>query len=330
MGVNQNTFVPTVGNVLVRDVAADSIVLRAKTLVNSSINVSTSNTEISGGEFSQLLYDYNYARRMEVSMSDARFDIGYIALNVGNPIQNQLTDVWQFDEDITLGVGGAGTVTGTPVGKVYVFNPETGSVQTVTPTGSNISIPALANKAVKVSYKKNETIDMITIDADTFPKTYELTIEVKVYNADGHCETIQYIFPQWKPSGSFEISLASESPTTSNITGKVLATSDQVYGYVKIIPVTSTVTYTTIASSVGEVAIEVLEDYTLTTFGLRGGNYSPVVLAASSCTYASSDQTKATVSATGVITGVAEGSSYITIEHQTSGLTDVVEVTVTA
>jgi hypothetical protein len=334
MGVNQEQYITTVANCFLRDTDLDAIVMKSKTLVNSNIAFNVQEQEIRGGEFNKLLYVYNYGRTGEITLEDARYEPALVAINCGQTIQNQASNVYVFEEEVTLDAGGNGSVTlETPVAgaKAYVQT-STGSIVTKAFTGSNFAMGGgYASQKVKVTYQYSETVDMITIDGTSFPKAYELVLEVKVFDAGGLKEKVQWIFPQFKPSGNFEMPLASESPSTSSMTGKVLATSDDIYGYKKVIPVSSSVTYTAITADVAEVALETGETYALAVYGLRGsGIYAPVTFAANSCTYVSSDETKATVSSSGVITGEGAGTAYITITHTDSSLTDVVEVTVTA
>ncbi|OQW34509.1 MAG: hypothetical protein A4E20_10845 [Nitrospira sp. SG-bin2] len=64
----------------------------------------------------------------------------------------------------------------------------------------------------------------------------------------------------------------------------------------------------------------------ITVTGNNGVNYTP------DCTFVSSDLTKATVSSTGLITGVATGSATVTVTYKAANpdLTDTVAVTVSA
>jgi hypothetical protein len=330
MGVNQEQYITTVANCFLRDTDLDAIVMKSKTLVNSNIAFNVQEQEIRGGEFNKLLYTYNFGRTGEITLEDARYEPALVAINCGQTIQNQASNVYVFEEEVTLDAGGNGSVTlKTPIAgtKAYVQT-STGNIVTKSFTGSNFAMGGgYANQKVKVTYQYNETVDMITIDGTSFPKAYELVLEVKVFDAGGLKEKVQWIFPQFKPSGNFEMPLASESPSTSSMTGKILATSDDIYGYKKVIPVSSSVTYTAITADVAEVALETGETYALAVYGLRGGLYAPVTFAATDCTYASSDTNVATVNANGVISFAGAGTAYITVTHTASSLTDVVEVT---
>jgi hypothetical protein len=61
-----------------------------------------------------------------------------------------------------------------------------------------------------------------------------------------------------------------------------------------------------------------------------GVSFTPAQIASPACTYVSSDPTKATVSATGLVTPVAAGATTITVTNTASGKTDTCVVTVQA
>ena len=245
MGVNQDQFITTVAKCFLRDPVSDAIVMKSKTLVNSNIAFNVEETEIRGGEFHKLLFTYNYGRTGEITLEDARYEPAIFAIQMGQTIQNKLSNVYVFEEDVTLDGSGSGSVNlQTPIAgtKAYVQLPDK-SIVTNSFTGSDFSLGAsYANQKVKVTYQYNETVDMITVDGDSFPKSYELVMEVKVFDKEGEKERIQWIFPAFKPSGNFEMPLASDSPSTSGMTGKILD-DDGIYGYKKIIPVSSVVNY---------------------------------------------------------------------------------------
>lgn len=330
MSVNQDQFITTVANCFLRDTTLDAIVMKSKTLVNSNIAFNVQETEIRGGEFHKLLYVFNFGRTGEVTLTDARYEPALVGINCDQTIQNQFSSVYVFEEKVILDASGDGTVTlETPIAntKAYVQIADK-SIVTKTFSGSNFSMGMpFANQEVYVTYQYNENVDMITIDGTSFPKSYELVMEVKVWDKDGLKEKVQWIFPAFKPSGNFEIPLASDSSTTSTMTGKVLDDND-VYGYKKVIPVSGAITYSAITADVGEIDLDSGEDYTLTVYALRGGIYAPATLDNADCDFESSEMGVATVSTTGLVKYVGDGTSYITIEYE--GLTDVVKVVCSA
>lgn len=323
-----NEFVPTVADCFLRDTDTDTIVQKSKTLINSNVNFSVDETEIRGGKFHKLLYNFNHSRTGEISLEDAEWKNESLAINCGTTFQSQLTDVYIFEESVKLDASGNGAVTQkTPIdGSSAYVQVDNRTVITKNFSGSNFSMGAgYANQEVYVTYKYNDTIDVLTIDGSSFSKTYELVMAFESYNKNGLKEKILLTFPAFKPSGNFEINLGSDSPSTSTMNGKVMDSND-VYGTVKIIPVSgASVSYASIVADTGLVELESGEDYMITVYGMRSGMYSPVKLNNSDLTFESSSNSIATVDSTGLIEYVGEGTSYITITHD-SGFIDTVQV----
>ncbi len=328
MGVNQDQYITTVADCFLRDVNIDQIVMKSKTLVNSNIAFNVEETEIRGGEFHKLLYTYNYGRTGEVTLEDARYEPALFALSCGQTIQTKMTDLYVFEEAVTLDTSGKGVLTKeTPLsGKnVYVQLPDK-SIVTKSLSGVNaIDVGAsYANNVVYVTYQYNSLAEVVTVDGDSYPKTYELVMEVKVWDKDGLKEKVQWVFPAFKPSGNFELPLASNTPTTTSMVGKVLD-DNGIYGYKKVIPISTSVSYSAITADVGELTLSESEDYTLTVYALRGsGIYAPTVLNNTDCSFVSDTQGVAEVASDGKISYKADGEAIITITDE--GLTDIVRV----
>src|SRR5690606_23385522 len=138
-----------------------------------------------------------------------------------------------------------------------------------------------------------------------FPKAYELTIQVKVFDKSGHIGNIEWTFPQFKPDGNFELGFAAETPITTSMTGKILADEDGAYGSLSFQPVGGTsVGFTQLATSPSEVQLDPAvagDSEQLTVIGIRGGAYSNVIVDPADLTFTSDDTNVATVSASGLV-----------------------------
>lgn len=323
-------FVVTVADCMLRDVEKDMIVLKSKTLLNSNVSFSVEETEIRGGKFHRLLYTYNHSKTGEITLEDAAWKLESLAINSGAEFQKQLTDVYVFEERVVLDETGKGTVKNkTPIsGSSAYVQVDNRTIITKNFTGSNFDMgAAYANKEVYVTYKYNDTVDVLTIEGEKFPKSYELTMEFEIYDAKyGIREKVLLIFPAFKPSGNFEIGFASDTPSTSSMNGKVLD-SNGVYGSVKVIPVAEAdISYTSIAADTGLIELSSDEEYTLTVYGTRSGMYGNVALNNSNLEFESSNESVATVDSAGLVEYVGDGTAYITIIHPETGFVDTVQV----
>jgi hypothetical protein len=321
-------FLVSVADIILRDTVADTIVAKGKTLINSAFTQSVTNDEVRGGFGNGLAYVFSHDKKIDVSVEAANFMVEYIALNNGVGIVNGLKNYFVYDEVVTLSAG-SGVVATTPVGSIYVQKAD-GSIVTVTPSGMNFTVSGGANTTVRVSYQTSTSVDSISIDADKYPNAYELTLIAKIFEGSGQVAELQIKIPQFKISGTFDLTLGAASVSTSKLDGSALVNTDGSYATIMIKPVGSTaVTYQAIAATPSAVSVSSASPTAqITVYGIRGGVYANTVVTAG-CTFVSSTPATATVNSSGQITRVAAGSTTITITHTASTLTDSVIVTST-
>lgn len=327
MPQNQDQFVVSVANVILRDTNTNELVLKGKTLLNSNLTQEVSNTEITGGKGNQLLYDWNHSKRLNVTIEDAVWRESYIALNNGVNIISETDEFYVLDEEVTLS-SGSGSVENSPVSSLYVEKPD-GTIVTIEPSGKDFTVSGLTDETVYVTYRYEDTIDTISIDADKLPSSYELTMFTEMYEAEQKLADVQILVPKFKPAGNFEINFASDAASTSNLEGKALTSGNaNTYAKVKVKTVTDEEYIFAIASTPSDVTLASSETQQITTYGLRSGvhgnkTYDP---SNSDLTYTSSDDAVATVDTDGLIEYVGVGTCTVTIEHTGESLTDQIQV----
>lgn len=324
----QKLFAVSVADAYLRDTNLDALVVKGKALLTSSMEQTMQESEIFAGRGSQLQYTFNYQKVLAFQISAADFSPVYVAIQSGSEIKNKLSNYFT-DESVTFDNTGSATLSKTPIAgtKVYVENGK-GST-TVTPTGTVLSVPSLADKTVNVAYQFETTVDEITISASDFPKAYELTLISDIFNADGTKAYEQQIeVPLFKLDGALTLSLQHDSVNEFTLNGKALADSKGNYAYIKYLPVEgANIGVTMIATTQAEVSLSAGDTHTIEVLGIRPAPYGNVLLDNSTLTFSTDDPAIADVAPTGEITAVASGQVNITIEDA-SGNTDIVEVTV--
>jgi len=120
----------------------DVLLFTAKTLLDSSIEVTLGNTEVRGGRGNQLLYVYYHSNAMNITLNDTQWNLNFLGSTVG---QSAVTGNNEYvEETITLGASGAGTVLGTPLAiqgtALYGWVTQLdGTIERVTFTGSSFA-----------------------------------------------------------------------------------------------------------------------------------------------------------------------------------------------
>lgn len=219
----QKQFLVGVADVTAYD-ASDNILFQSKTLLNSTMEVTVGNTEIRGGRGNQLLSNYFHTTAMSISLEETQFNLAMLGSTIGETVQVG-NDVYT-EENVTLGGGGAGTVTGTPLATqgstVYGWVKLTdGTTERVTFTGQNFTAAGgSSGEIVCVRYFANNAASRsITIPANVIPKVVRLVMEAQL-NGDSvgtqKIGTLQIIVPQFQLNGAFTLNLASDKLNCRN------------------------------------------------------------------------------------------------------------------
>ena len=327
-------------------------IFTSKTLQESGISISVTAEDIRGGLSNPLLGRYFHDSILEANITDALFNLQYLALNVGGQVVIGGSSL--VTETVT---GGSGTltVTGTPVafgsaGTVGWYtvagqdnwSPLTFSGQTATVEG------VTSENTYCVRYNASDAgIQEFTVPSAIIPSEVHLVMTYPLFAGGTSPEAISTSsqvgelivdIPRFQFAGNVELSLTSSGAATSNLSGSALASYTTAN-------CNDMGTYGTIKQKI--YGGNWYDD--LTTIAVDGGNFSIAdgatkklkvigifkngtgVLDNSKLTFTSSASSTASVTNAGVVTGEATGSANITITvtNKTSVAT-MVGVTVTA
>lgn len=327
-------------------------IFTSKTLQESGISISVTAEDIRGGLSNPLLGRYFHDSILEANITDALFNLQYLALNVGGQVVIGGSSL--VTETVT---GGSGTltVTGTPVafgsaGTVGWYtvagqdnwSPLTFSGQTATVEG------VTSENTYCVRYNASDAgIQEFTVPSAIIPSEVHLVMTYPLFAGGTSPEAISTSsqvgelivdIPRFQFAGNVELSLTSSGAATSNLSGSALAS------------------YTTAnCNDMGTYGTVKQKIYggnwydELMTIAVDGGNFSIAdgatkklkvigifkngtgVLDNSELTFTSSASGTASVSDAGVVTGEATGSANITITvTDKTSIATMVGVTVTA
>ena len=171
-------FIVSVANALLIDEKTNTLVCKAKALIDSALKQELSKMEIKGGWGNKTLFVYNYDKKITIDLNSASFEPSFFAINSGVDIQNKLKGVYKFEEKVELDAfTGKGSLSTLPVGKVFVMiNNKTGL--TVEAIEKEITIPSHKGDTVKVTYQFEKTVDTIELNAEKSTGVYKLVLEI--------------------------------------------------------------------------------------------------------------------------------------------------------
>lgn len=327
-------------------------IFTSKTLQESGISISVTAEDIRGGLSNPLLGRYFHDSILEANITDALFNLQYLALNVGGEV------VVGGNSLVTETVaGGSGTLTvqGTPV----AFG-NAGTVGWYTVAGQEDWAPltfegkvatvsgVVAGTDYCVRYNANDAgIQEFTVPSAIIPSEVHLVMTYPLFAGGTNVEQISTSsqvgelivdIPRFQFAGNVELSLTSSGAATSNLSGSALASYTTAncndmgaYGTVKqkIYGGNWYDDLTTIAIDGGNFSLASGATKTLKVIGIFKNGTG--VLDNNNLTFTSSATGTASVSNAGVVTGATSGSANITVTvTDKTSVSTMVGVTVTA
>lgn len=333
----------------------DQLIATATTLLDSSITVGSTAEEVRGGPGAKLLGKYYHTSTFDINLTDVLFKLEYFAFQTGSAIQ-QIADVFT-SEQVTLGDGGSGTITGTPAvyqsyGTIgWAAKPGSDAYQKITFTEKAFTVAGAKEGDIYcVKYiSTDNAARQITISSSFIPSEVTLVMTANLYRAGGRGENdvnnsskigiVQVLVPRFQFNGSMELSMTSTGVANSPIAGSALDNpsadcSDG--GYYAII--TEQLSGSSWYDNVFALAIEDSDIELATTTGtatlsvyalpLNGAAFKPPY---EDLTFTSAANGTATVTQEGVVTGVAQGSTTVTVSIKNkAGVEAIANITVPA
>ena len=226
----------------------------AKTLTDSSINISVSNEEIRGGEGAQLLGKFFHTTVFNLSLTDALFDFEYIMKQTGSELSGSTDTVtwktytatynsnnsrWEItfgngETPATLDFDGLYTVT-----KIIAWSDQynlhsieltqsAGNVYYISGGVTGVSTEA-TDFCVTCPIATNGT-RQIKVNAMYYPAEFSLIMRAKLFSGDA-CKVsdgqaageVVIEIPRFQLDGTIDLAMAMTSPATYSLNGSALA-----------------------------------------------------------------------------------------------------------
>lgn len=228
-------FLAGVANAEIFD--GDELFASARTLVDSSISIGVTAEDIRGGQGAQLLGKYFHTTSFGLKMTDALFNIEYLAANVGAALE-QSGDVF-YNESKTTDATGALTLSKTAVavrngGAVFAYiklASSTSDVRTkyVVTVGNTVT-GLTANTEYCVRYMYNAQGTSIKVSAKFVPATLHVVLTAPLFSGDSNNPTtgtevgsLTIDVPRFLLSGAQDLSMSATGAAQTSFEGSALA-----------------------------------------------------------------------------------------------------------
>ena len=310
--------------------SSQNLVLVGKTLLDASIETTLANTDVRAGRGNQLQYIYYHTAEMNINIAEAQWNLDFLAKQVGQDVATG-ANIYQ-EETVTLAGGGVGTVVGTPlaVSGATIYGWATlddGTVQKVTFTGKTFPVSGGSeNDIVCVRYYAlNSATQSLTIPSNFVPSILSLVLVAQLASSDSSTNIIgevQIEVPRASMTGAFTISLTPDGVASTPLAVRALASAQTFAGC----------TSTNVYAKINEVIYNTNWYDNVVGLSIEGGDFAlthpatrqlvvraiPVTGAAfippvADLTFSSGTVGTATISAAGLVTTVAAGTSLLKV-----------------
>ena len=337
--------------------SGDQLIGIGKTLSDTTFNTSITAEEVRGGPGNLLYGQYFHDSSLTVSITDAMFNLRYVAANLGVDVTKGGITVYESGkagEAVTT--PGQIALTNTPVafdGSVigWYKKPADDNWSVSTINGETMLVPgAIAGESYCIKYfYQNENAESITIKAQFAPKVLHLVLINDLYSgsaADVAASSSKYgrlitDIPQFQLDGNVNLAWAATSAATVPLNGKALAydestscEEDPVYGTMTQEVFGAKWQDDVIALAIENADMELAKNGSeqLIVRAVFGGNIASQRKDAANFTFAvaTGSATYIDVDNTGKVTAKAAGTGYVTVTlKENTAIQAVAEVTVT-
>ncbi|PWL40701.1 MAG: hypothetical protein DBY43_06835 [Clostridiaceae bacterium] len=225
-------FIAGVGNATLFD--GERLVASANTLIDSGITIGLSFEDIRAGQGNKLYGRYAHTSTFDLKLTDAMFNLEYIAMNTGSDIS--LGGDVMVDEELTSTakkIKLSQTAVAISGSKVYAYAKKSGTDNVydkyaVSET-NEIEVPVDGTYCIRYMYT-NDLASKMIINANFIPKTLTLILEANLYSG-GSCDIetstlagkVTIKVPRFMLNGSQELSLTASGVANTAIEGTALA-----------------------------------------------------------------------------------------------------------
>ena len=238
--MSKNKFLAGVGRALI--ISNGQLIAVAKTLQNSGFNFDVTAEEIRGGATNPLLGRYFHDSSLAITLTDALFELEYIALNIGADIQSggitvyegQATNIEPVTDFITL------PYSAVPFDGQYLawwkYPEDTEWKQGAIADSTKLFPTGHTTQSNTICYKyfyNDANARSVVINADYNPKVVSLVIINDIYSGDASdvgnsskCGRLVTSIPNFQFNGTNDLAFAAGSATSVTISGTANAVLD--------------------------------------------------------------------------------------------------------
>lgn len=325
------------------DISTDALLFQSRYISESSVTTSTNLNAIKGGIGNATLMQIPSDAELKVAVTAQNLSIDGLALNIGASIMPN--GIYRVQDEIVLGEGGVGKVKSIPYSSL---GSRTGDIIGYVNCSTKVLIDPKTKEFTVEGAKEGDRVciayftqsanaEYFVIGSNFSPQIGRAILRTPIYSSDGVQNSnegikvgeLQIVIPKAQLDGNLNIDLSqtSNATTVMNMTALVdysvvnggCPNNDGTLGYIVQVLYTESIWDKIDKLVVVDcgVTVQVGEAEKLNIKGYNSAMDSLENIPYDELTFTSADETIATVDNTGLVTGVKEGETTITIEYKT-------------
>ena len=182
--------------------------------------------KIFGGIGNRHIYSIRHSKELELNITNATFDLEYLAMTQGEQISNKTTTVVEFEKNLVVEGGEVQLKDNSFNGGVKIrVGRNTTDAEAIQGVVTIPESAAVDGEEVAVAYSKDVEGETVILDATKFSKNYKVTYRTIVYSVDTNevVADLYFVFPNASPSGEYELSLENGQAYTPELNFSVMA-----------------------------------------------------------------------------------------------------------
>lgn len=323
-------------------IGTDELLFQSRYITESNITTSTNLNAIKGGIGNATLIQIPSDAELKVQMTAQNFTLEGLGLNTGATIMPN--GIYRVSDEVTLEAQGKGHVKSNPVAALGSRTEEiVGYVNcstkvTIDPETKEFTVPeGKEGDKVCISYfTMSANAEMFVIGSNFSPKVGRAVLRTPIYSADGTYDStagikvgeLQIVIPRAQLDGNLNLDLSQTSNATTvlNMTALVdwsvqtggCPSDNGTLGYIVQILYTESIWDSVDELVVMDCGVTVEEGSTarLIVKGYNATTDEFVNVPYGDLTFTSGAEGTATVDEKGIVTGVAQGETTITVEYK--------------
>ena len=213
----------------------DNLLWVGKTLLNSSIEISTGSQNVNAGPGNSLQMIYYHTGQLSLTQEESQFNLSMISKTIGSSIVTG-ANVWE-EENVTL-TAGAGSVLGTPIatssGTIYGWAElSDGTTERFTFSTKDFTLVGQSSGTVCVRYyKADSAARQVTVNANIIPAIVRTVVEAQMFSGDpsnvGTSTLVGKVLvevPRLQLDGTATLNLTTTGVSSTPIKGMALAST---------------------------------------------------------------------------------------------------------